>query len=459
MDNLSSRKLFLLVFVVSLLGLLALCVSIVRAGHRAENQVMAIVEDRLLSRLEESGISGLAVDLDQIDRALVPGRDHIAVALWQVRPNVRRLIRETEAGVGAAFETTAEKADIERRAYRVRRVDVRAASESWAIPMADVDLRFGVQIPSAEVRAAWTTVGIIGAAYAFAICLTFLLQVEHARRYRQGVLDINSVLDRHSTGEEGLRIEGPLAAPELRELGEHINAVLPKVDSLMDDLRFVAAHLAHELRTPFLKIRIGVDQLREADSEQSRNKFSRAINQHIDRANSQLDSVMQLFRLRADEVVELGQDVRLGEKLTDLVYDKEEALTAKNRTLRMEVDESVVVKGNEHLLNLMLENLLQNAVKYADADGTIKVALRSDGDDFTLTLENGGTLPTDADMTTRFSQAGDQGGKSGFGLGLSLVGAIAERHGFYFDLSQAPQSKLVRAVVKGSIGGTNADDI
>ncbi len=456
MQEISARKLLIAGIAMAFLGLLVLSKSLLSAAERAEEQHFSTVETRLLNILEEDGLSGLAFELDRIDRSLTPGGDRIEIAVWQIRPNLRRVIRETEPGAAAALLAGGDEIALDDTNLRTQVVDIKSASVNWSLPMADVDVRFGIESPGIEERFARTTVSYVWIGFAVAVFLISWMEYDHQRRYRRGLIDINGLLDRYSSGETGLQIDEQMSAPELRVLGEHLNVVLPKIDKLMGDLRATSAHLAHELKNPLQKIRSSVGTLVRAGDSETQMRIAATIDRSIDLADSRVESVMQLFRLQADADVAMSPNVPLGEDLVDLVYDHEEALTAKGRQIDMEVDEEIFVTGNGHLIGLMIENLLLNAAKYADAGGVISVALKKVGAEFQMRIENAGVLPEGStdDLTTRYAQGQDNASLTGAGLGLSLVSAIAKTHGFSFTPSTVAgeTGSVVRAEIKGPRG-------
>lgn len=454
MQRVSGRGLLFAVLIVSVLGLGGLSWLLLNAAWRTQAQLFATVENRLLTILEEDGLSGLAFELDRIDRALIPGGDKVEVAVWQVRPNTRRLIRETEPGLAEGLLDHRVTVTFGAVKFQSRAVDVAAASENWALPMADVDLRFAIAVPTVEVRFAQTTVALVGGSFALALFLALLMQYDHRKRYKRGLSEINGVLDRYSAGETGLLIDGAMPAPELRVLGQHLNTVLPKLDTLMADLRTTSAHLAHELKNPLQKIRSNVRRLAGESDGAAKSEIVGTIDRSIDLADSRLESVMQLFRLQADSEVAMKNDIPLGEALVDLVYDHEIALTRNGRCLDIAVDEAVHVWGNAHLIGLMIENLLLNAAKYASGESTIRIALDVSDAEFCLRIENAGALPAGAGdiLKTRFAQGADNASLTGAGLGLSLVDSIAKTHVFSFKLAMESRPKnrsFVRAEIVG----------
>lgn len=446
----SGRGLFFAAAALSVALMVGSAVSNLAAARAEEARLFEVIEDRLLTRLEETGISGLATALDQLDQALVPGQNDIEVALWRVRGGERMLVSETRPGVAFAF--SGDAARFEGAPFALRAVDVSAASENWLLPMGDVALTFGVRQPSHEVAAARRTTLFFSLAFGAALSLIFLLDLAHWRRYRRSVDDINALLDRYSAGETGIRIKGDLPARELRVLGQHLNSVLPKLDALFAEIRSISAHLAHELKNPLQAIRSDVRRLEAAEEGPTRAALADGVDQVIDSANGRLETVMQLFRLQADAEIAMQRGVSLGPLVEDIVYDREEAAMAKSLTLALDLAETVSVTGNAHLIELMVDNLMSNAIKYAAPGTEIAVSLVRDGEAFTLDIENAGELPGELAATafSRFVQGAEHGGSTGAGLGLALVASIAAKHGMTASLANASAGR-VRARVTGGV--------
>ena len=441
--RLSGRVLFFALALVSLLVALVLAWSVRTGAERANAALAQAIETRLLARLEESGASGLSAALLRPVAALVPERDRVEVALWRARGSTVSLLRETTPGIASAMVTVPpgapELITFDNQRFRVYVSDIASASVDWPLPMEDVELRFAIEAPTAESRAAGRTMRSLGIFYIFLLIVVLALQYDHWRRYRRGIENINSVLEGYAGGATGLRIEGEMPAPELIALGDNLNRVLPRLDVLFSDLRAMSAHLAHELKTPLQSIRGDLSRLSMGGLGEEGAAIVQDIDRKIDAANARLQNVMQLFRLQSDAEVSLSPGVRIGALVVDQVYDVETLLEEKGRVLHLEVDEDITVTGNERLIELMVMNLLTNAAKYAPENAQILISLHRQGAGFELEIANTGSgFPKRLRKVAfeRYARAAEHEGASGVGLGLSLVRAIAERHGFVVDLPE-----------------------
>ena len=456
----SGQVLFYGALALSALLTAAFCMSVLTAARRADQRMVQTLETQMLRILEENGISGLAAAFDASRSIVPPGTDRLELALWQIRGDTRRALIETAPGAATAFAGAPPGAKLGGVDFGLQRVDVAAASQGWALPMQDVALVFGYAQPSNEMRRAMRMIAAI-VAVSLCVCAVMLfLQALHWQRYRRSLQRINSLLDRYSNGETGIRFGDEAPAPELHQLGQHLNVVLPKIDGLFADLRALSAHLAHELRTPLQTIRGGTRKIVREPDEAQRIELARRMDQIIDSADARVQTVMQLFRLQADADVAMTPGVALGAVLEDLVYDFEEDLQGSGRRLDIAIDTSAHVLGNRHLLELMISNLLSNAVKYAPGNSRIDVALATRNDRFRLSVSNAGALPDGLgdNAFDRYAQGSEHRSITGFGLGLALVHAVAQKHGFTARLHQEATSDGAPRVVAVIAGDLEAAD-
>lgn len=433
------------------------CVSVFTAADRADQRALQSVEAQMLRILEDTGVSGLATAFDRSRNIVLPGTDRLELALWQIGGDKRRVLLETTPGAATVLDREVTQATVDGINLELRSVDVAAASSDWALPMGDVALVFGIEAPSAEAKRARRLALTTGFISLFVCGLMVLLQVAHWQRYRRNLQRINTLLDRYSSGETRIRFEDENPAPELRELARQLNTALPKIDELFADLRALSAHLAHEMRTPLQNIRSGLRKIVRAETDEERRAQAQRIDMGIDAADARLQSIMQLFRLQADADIRFEPDVALGDILEDLVYDFEEDLTAQDRVLTVRIDKSVSVTGNTHLLELLLANLLSNAVKYAPDNSGISVDLQQQAGQFELRISNDGSLP-EGFTENAFDRYAQSAENPGYGLGLGLVKAIAQKHGFKAELAAGADGTRVTAYVHGATLPQPAED-
>ncbi|MBI0476362.1 sensor histidine kinase [Sphingomonas sp. MA1305] len=215
-------------------------------------------------------------------------------------------------------------------------------------------------------------------------------------------------------------------------LAVHINAMLDRLQSLIIDVRGVGDDIAHQLRTPLTRLRARIERgMREAQGAAEFQQVAEAALAEIDQL---LGIVAALLRIRELEdharrsrfaPVDLA---RIAADACDLYHP-----TAEDRgiTLVCEIEEGVVIEGDASLLIEALANLIDNAIKFGPPASRVVVSLRHTAGTIRIAVadEGPGIPPSDHDLVTqRFYRGRHECG--GVGLGLSLVKAIAEMHGF-----------------------------
>jgi two-component system sensor histidine kinase CreC len=108
-------------------------------------------------------------------------------------------------------------------------------------------------------------------------------------------------------------------------------------------------------------------------------------------------------------------------------------LASKHVKIDLDVPERLTLTGNAFLLHQALENLVQNAIEFSPAGGTVKVAVITDRDQVTMSVTDEGPGIPDYALGRLFerfySLARPDTGKKGTGLGLNFVREVAKSHG------------------------------
>jgi signal transduction histidine kinase len=217
----------------------------------------------------------------------------------------------------------------------------------------------------------------------------------------------------------------------------HINAMLDRLEALVGDVRGVGDDIAHQLRTPLTRLRARIERgLREASD---RAAFAVAGDAALAEIDLLLGIVAALLRIRELEdharrsrfaPVDLA---RLAEDACDLHRP-----TAEDRgiDLRCTIQPVAGVEGDASLLIEAISNLLDNAMKFGPTGGTVILAVRQQGGAAVVTVSDDGPGVPVAErslVTQRFYRGGQD--CEGAGLGLSLVKAIADLHGFRLEFA------------------------
>ena len=251
---------------------------------------------------------------------------------------------------------------------------------------------------------------------------------------------------RHVTDErldERMHVEGP--HDELRELGETLDAMLDRLQNSLDAQRRFVANASHELRSPLTVIRTETE-VTLADPDATPDDFrgmGRVVLEATDRTEALLDGLMVLARsqrgLLRSGAVDIAQVVRRAASAG--------SGTARAAGVRIEVDAegSATVAGDESLLERLVANLVDNAVRYNEPGGWVMVRAGSLDGEAALVVENSGpVVPRDQiyRLTQPFERLDRARDSRGTGLGLSIVGAVAEAHGGKLAIAARPDGGL-----------------
>ncbi len=215
---------------------------------------------------------------------------------------------------------------------------------------------------------------------------------------------------------------------EVARLALAFNAMLAALSGSQSRQRQLVADAGHELRTPLTSLRTNLDLLAQADtstalSADSRRELMADVRAQISEMTTLIGDLVELAREEppapSSEPVELAAVV--GQAVARV----------RRRTTTVEFDvrtEPWWVRGDAAALERALTNLLDNAIKWSPEGGTVTVELHQGT---VMVADQGvGIAPEDLPhVFDRFYRSTDSRGMPGSGLGLSIVRAVAERHG------------------------------
>ena len=224
----------------------------------------------------------------------------------------------------------------------------------------------------------------------------------------------------------------------VNQLKERETLLRVAIDNLGEQKRlrenFVST-LSHDLRTPLTSAKIGVQLLARVGSANPSviPKHSELVIKCIDRITKMIGDLLDANRIEAGETVEL---VRTKFDLALLVQSVIKSLTLTyGDRFNTQIEENLVGNWSEAHLRRLIENLINNAVKYGDLNQPIAVKLsRESLQRVKLSVHNFGEPISREDQGALFEQytrteSALESGKPGWGLGLALVKEIAIAHG------------------------------
>jgi heavy metal sensor kinase len=231
---------------------------------------------------------------------------------------------------------------------------------------------------------------------------------------------------------------------ELDDLTLAFNDTLARLEHAVGEMRQFSTALAHELRTPLAALRGDIElAMREAPADETITRHFASELEEIDKLKRLIDQILTLARAEAGEIPVAHERVNLGALAAAVIDQLELVAEARQVALRQQLDEGVFVPGDEQWLTRLLLNLLDNAIKFTAAGGTIMVTVARDVSDARLVVsDTGAGIGADAipHVFDRFFRADPArtSGVEGVGLGLSLVKWIVEQHHGRIDVASEP---------------------
>jgi signal transduction histidine kinase len=219
---------------------------------------------------------------------------------------------------------------------------------------------------------------------------------------------------------------------EFDQLAENLNAMLDRIDSLIDSVRAVTDNIAHDLRTPLTRLRGRLENLASQPgiNEMVRNELHATITD-ADHLLATFRALLRIARIESGTHDEAWSDIDLGALLHDAWELYHAVGEEKDITVHLGAAAGRM-RGDRDLLFQAVSNLLDNALKYSPAGSEVRLELRDQGERLTIMVSDQGPGVPAAErgkVLDRFYRTATVTGIPGSGLGLSLVNAIARHHG------------------------------
>ena len=283
------------------------------------------------------------------------------------------------------------------------------------------------------------------ASFAWIIGVTVLLAIVSGALLSAGFLRRIDAITRTCravvAGRFGDRIPVGRSQTQLDRLAATINEMLDRIAALMESLRQVSSDIAHDLRTPLTRLRQGLESVRSQDAGVAEYETV------IARAHEECDAILAVFSalLRISQI-ESGMrlshfaPLSLPELLRKVAELYAPVIEDSQQTLRVELGGPLEVRADSTLLVQMFSNLLENAIRHAGRGATIRLESHRSGDEALVrVIDSGPGIPPGErervfDRLYRLERSRNT---PGYGLGLSLVAAIAKLHQYTIELSDA----------------------
>jgi len=242
---------------------------------------------------------------------------------------------------------------------------------------------------------------------------------------------------------------------EFDVLAMNLNAMLDRIEALMNGLREVSDNIAHDLKTPLSRLRISAESA--LMDPRGAEAYREGLEHTIDKADELIktfNALLLVARLEAGVLEENAEQFDPGRLVRDFAELYEPVAEERGMTLALDVAEGARLTANRQLVGQAVANLIDNAIKYSAKakEPVIAIALHSDDEGIEIAVADHGPGIAAADrerVLKRFVRLEKSRTEPGTGLGLSLVQAVARLHGGAVRLEDnAPGLRVIVRIPK-----------
>lgn len=252
--------------------------------------------------------------------------------------------------------------------------------------------------------------------------------------------------ERHPANLSPLTLK--IRAQEMTPLTNEINRLMHALADTIEREKQFTNEAAHELRTPLAVLRIHSENALAAEDAETRQHSLQKMLLALDRSDRLLRQLLTQARIDNQQGLELTE-LNLNQLLQGTLATLAPIALKKDQQLSLEGTEQLTVMGQATLLELMFSNLIDNALRYTQAQGEIVVEACQEGHRVRVDIrDNGPGIPTAAlsRLCERFFRVNPQQG-DGVGLGMAIVSRIAQLHGADLDIHNRPEGGLEVSVL------------
>lgn len=275
----------------------------------------------------------------------------------------------------------------------------------------------------------WEVDEMVGASLLSTLCLFLfflVLSFVSIRRTRKTVAPFYHIVNtmrNFKIGGRGNMTIVKTDVDEFNELQYGLDGMMRRIRHDYDALKELMENTSHELQTPLAVVRMKVEQLAQMSSGNREQMLQLAeINRALMRMTRYNRSLLMIARISSDQFY-ARERMELGEMVSNFLQDHEEIIEARGIKVVWRREERLVVELHPVLAEMLVNNLLSNALKFSCEKGEIVVTCDAER----LAVENTFSHPLpEGDLFKRYTHTADR--DDSFGLGLPLVKEICEHN-------------------------------
>ena len=265
--------------------------------------------------------------------------------------------------------------------------------------------------------------------------IALLLALFFSRVITRPIASLTKSIQRMGHGDLSVRVPEK-GSGELRKLSETFNIMSEKLEMLDKSRNQFVSNASHELKTPLATMKILLESIiYQPDMEtEMRTEFLTDINKEIDRLNMIIGDLLTLVSMDSKTMRLNRSTFSLAQVVTDTAHRLALVAEKNHQELKLSLNDRCELYADCAKLTQVVYNLMENALKYTQEGGTVRVRLVRSGRDAVLTIsDNGPGIPKEdqGHIFERFYRVDKARSREtgGTGLGLSIVHQMVLAHG------------------------------
>lgn len=231
--------------------------------------------------------------------------------------------------------------------------------------------------------------------------------------------NISKIIRKFGDGEYNLRINTS-SKDEIGDVAKTFNSMASNIQDLIISRQRLLRDIGHELKTPISKSKIALEMIEE-------NKYKKILKKALSQIDEMVNELLYIEKLSSNQnrlnIETFSSETVVGEALSRLFIEDE-------TLINISINSSFEIKGDLNYLSIAIKNLIDNGLKYGTTKPVYlliddrKISIKSTGEPLDKPLEY---------YCEAFTQGDNSRSAEGYGLGLSLVKRILDKHNFTFS--------------------------
>jgi len=282
----------------------------------------------------------------------------------------------------------------------------------------------------------------------FITTMTFLIIVAAgigwfmARRAVSGVEAVTRTAQKISGGTLEKRVPVKARGDEIDQLAITFNQMLDRIQALLTEIKEMSDNMAHDLRSPITRIR-GIAEVTLITAKSLGEYEAMAANtiEECDRLLDMINTMLMISKAEAGVDHLTREEIDLAGVVQEACRLFEPTAEDKGIALSCHAPGESHFFGDTRMIQRMLSNLLDNAIKYTSSGGSVNVSVAENDAQVVVSIKDTGIGISPRDFPhifERFYRCDESRSQAGIGLGLSLARAIARAHGGDITATSTP---------------------